>query len=312
VLDAKRHSHRWARGLPGVTYCRSTEEIHDALIWAAGEGERRNVLVDESGEDAAKGLPRIAIVCEEMNATISRLQKYWESTRAKSDPKRSPAVDALGEVLFMGRAVRMNVIAVAQMMTARTLGGPEARENFATRILARYTRNAWQMLVPEIQPMPRSSRHAGRVQVCIAGVATETQVLFPSEDEARAYAMSGAWAGVSVGDDGIRVRGVSQDAAPRGSEQGNAPSSVLGSEAARGGLRLVPEEPAGPPQLAGVTLPEAVADGLIGLKLSTVQRASTRDSEFPDPIGKRGPANLYDPAELMAWQRNRPRAVESA
>lgn len=312
ILDAKRHSHRWARGLPGVTYCRSTEEIHDALIWAAAEGERRNVLVDEGGDDAAKNLPRIVVIAEEMNATMSRLQKYWETVRGKDDPKRSPAVDALGEVLFMGRAVRVNVLAVAQMMTARTLGGPEARENFATRILARYSVNNWKMLVPEIQPMPRSSRHAGRVQVCIAGEATETQVLFPSEAEAREWAMSGAWAGVTVDQDGIRVRGAVQDGLGQPASQGNRPSSVLDTATAHGGLRAVPDLPAEPPQLAGVTLSEAIDDGLLKLKLGTAQKASNRDPEFPDPIGKRGTANLYDPTELARWQANRPRAAESA
>jgi hypothetical protein len=148
--------------------------------------------------------------------------------------------------------------------------------------------------------------------VCIAGIATETQVLFPTEDEARAYATSGAWAGVAVDGDGIRLRrpaGVSQDGRLRVPEQGNRASSVLGADGAHGGLTLVPPAPDEPPQLAGVTLAEAVDDGLIGMKLATVQRASTRDPEFPPPVGKRGPANTYDPAELMVWQRNRPRAA---
>ncbi|MFF4291502.1 hypothetical protein ACFY0R_40410, partial [Streptomyces sp. NPDC001633] len=31
VLDLKRASHRWASGVPGVTYCRDIADIHDAL-----------------------------------------------------------------------------------------------------------------------------------------------------------------------------------------------------------------------------------------------------------------------------------------
>lgn len=295
-LDAKRHSHRWARGLENVTYCRSTEEIHNALIAAAEVGEQRNILVDDGGDEATAELPRIIIVAEEMNATINRLQEYWNTVREKSDPKSSPAVKALGEVLFMGRAVKMNVVAVAQMMTARTLGGPEARENFAIRILARYSRNNWNMLVPEIQPMPRSSRHAGRVQVCIAGTATETQVLFPSEEEARAWASSGVPA------DAVPV---SVPASQGTGSQGNEGRSVVGQY---GTLTLVPE-PAGPPELAGVSLSQAVSDGVVSVSLAAVRRASNRDPEFPEPVGKDGSTNLYDPADLMAWQRNRPRAV---
>ncbi|MGW5068762.1 hypothetical protein ACWEQJ_22035, partial [Streptomyces cyaneofuscatus] len=32
-------SHTWARGVPGVTYCRDIGEIHDALVHLAQEGQ---------------------------------------------------------------------------------------------------------------------------------------------------------------------------------------------------------------------------------------------------------------------------------
>lgn len=194
-LDVKRQSHRWARDLPGVTYCRDTPDIHQQLIDLADEGERRNRLADEIADDVDTTKldvgPRIVVVCEEMNATIHRLQAYWAEIRGPKDPKTSPAVKALGEILFMGRAVKMHVIAIAQLMTARSLGGPEARENFATRILARYTVNAWRMLVPEIWPAPKATRHVGRVQVVIGGEAHETQVLFLTDKQAREWAAGG-------------------------------------------------------------------------------------------------------------------------
>ena len=300
VLDRKRHSQRWLRGLPGVTYCRTAEEMHLALIAAAEEGERRNILVEEYGDDAVKDLPRMVIIAEEMNATISTLQNFWDTVRESGDPKRSPAIGALGDILFMGRAVRENVIAIAQMMTARTLGGPEARENFASRILARYTVNAWKMLVPEITPIPRSSRHPGRAQVCIAGAATETQVVFGKDEEAREWATSGCPChGQPAGD-----VPVSQRPSPIPT-QGVRAASVSDGPA----LALVPDLPPAPAELSGVTLGEAVRDGVIGVSLDAVRKASTRDPEFPAPVGKRGTGNLYDPAELMRWQRNRPRAV---
>lgn len=53
----------------------------------------------------------------------------------------------------MGRQVRLHVLLVAQSATARAIGSPEMRENFATRILVRYTplpaggipRKAWEL-----------------------------------------------------------------------------------------------------------------------------------------------------------------------
>lgn len=198
VLDVKRHSHKWARDLANVVYCRDIAEIHQALVDLGEEGHRRNRLVDDwEGEGDPDVGPRMLLIVEESNATLGRLDRYWKEIRPRGGPKTSPALDALAEILFMGRAVRMHVILVAQSATARALGGPEMRENFATRILARYTSNAWKMLVPEVHPIPKTSRHAGRAQVVLGGAATETQVLFVTEAEAREWATSGTLAPTS-------------------------------------------------------------------------------------------------------------------
>ncbi|MCX5357033.1 hypothetical protein [Streptomyces mirabilis] len=82
----------------------------------------------------------------------------------------------------------MHVLVVAQSATAtataRALGGPEVREQLATRILARYSMNAWRMLALEIHPAPKSTKHPGRAKVVISGTARETQVLFFTDAEA--------------------------------------------------------------------------------------------------------------------------------
>ncbi|MEV6332859.1 DUF87 domain-containing protein [Streptomyces sp. NPDC051909] len=199
ILDFKRISHGWARSVPGVTYCRDIADIHDALLHLGHEGQRRIRLAEELGDDVLasepeKVGPRIVILLEEINATMKQLARYWEKIRETGDPKTSPAVDALAEILFMGRQVRLHVLLVAQSATARALGGPEMRENFSTRILVRYTLNAWRMLVPEVHPAPKPTRHPGRVQVVLGGIARETQVLNLSEAEARAWAIAGAHA----------------------------------------------------------------------------------------------------------------------
>uniref|UniRef100_UPI002F9089D3 pRL2-11 n=1 Tax=Streptomyces sp. NBC_01562 TaxID=2975879 RepID=UPI002F9089D3 len=193
ILDYKRISHPWARGIPAVTYCADIADIHDALIELGWEGRRRVRVADELGIDADPDAigPRLLILLEEVNATMKQLARYWERTRESGDPKVSPAIDALNEVLYMGRQVRMHVLLVAQSATARALGGPEVREQFATRILARYSMNAWRMLAPEVHPAPKSTKHPGRAQVVIGGTASETQVLFFTDAEAREWATTG-------------------------------------------------------------------------------------------------------------------------
>jgi hypothetical protein len=187
ILDRKG-SHRWALGMPGVDYCTKPQQMHSALIKAAAEADQRNDDALHEAEDWDPG-PRTLVICEELNATIGQLANFWADTREKSDPKKSPAVSALADLLFMGRSAKYNVLAIAQMLTARAIGGPEARENFGVRCLARYTSNNWKMLVPEAA-MPRASRTMGRWQVVIGGQATEVQVAYLTNAQARALAVA--------------------------------------------------------------------------------------------------------------------------
>lgn len=299
VADIKRVSQRYLKGLPGVAYCRTTEEIHHAILAVAAENDRRYAEIDIHGEEHAETFARIFLLLEELNGTMNRLQKWWESTREKSGPKRCPSVDAIGDLLFMGRQSRITVLAIAQMLTANAIGGPAARENFATRILARYSVNNAKMLAPEIWPFPRSSRHPGRVQVVIGGIATAVQVIWTTEAEARAHVLAGQ---------GALGRVVPMLELSRLREQ------------LAGGLATAPDRPAEPaPQPgspeeappAGISLAEACApDGVLGTRrvsLDSARKATTRDPAFPATLGRRGTAHLYDPAALRRWATNRER-----
>lgn len=187
ILDRKG-SHRWALGLDQVDYCTKPGQMHDALVKLAALADERNTLAFHAPDGWNPG-PRVLVICEELNATLTQLANWWADNRGKGEPKRSPAVSALGELLFMGRSAKVNVIGVAQMLTARAIGGPESRENFGVRCLARYTANAWKMLAPQAA-MPRASRVRGRWQVVIGDQVTECQVAYLTASEARSLAMS--------------------------------------------------------------------------------------------------------------------------
>jgi hypothetical protein len=180
ILDRKG-SHRWARGLDGVTYCTTPADMHHTLIELSQLADQRNAEAFNQDEGWDPG-QRVFVIFEEMNATVAQLRQYWDEARGKGDPKASPAIAAFRNIMFMGRSAKMNLFGVAQMLTAQTTGGPEARENFGVRALARYSANNWKMLCPET-PMPRRSRTRGRWQFVIAGEATETQVAFVSDAE---------------------------------------------------------------------------------------------------------------------------------
>ncbi|MGW6360318.1 pRL2-11 [Streptomyces sp. NPDC055092] len=322
VLDTKRISHPWASGLPGVTYCRDVADIHDQLIALGLEGRRRVRVADELGIGADSDAigPRLLILLEEVNATMKQLARYWERTRESGDPKVSPAVDALNEILYMGRQVRMHVLLVAQSATARALGGPEVREQFATRILARYSVNAWRMLAPEVHPAPKSTKHIGRAQVVIGGSARETQVLFFTDVEAREWATTGAAPG-----------------APRAGLPGQAGPVPLHKQsavplpaadyadlpAAAAAEAVTPPAPApagtGTAPAASTTttsdddqavgLRKAAEHHLSSITLAALRFARANDPAFPVPAGKRGAELLYRVGDLKRWARNRPRSA---
>ena len=341
VLDYKRISHPWARGIDGVDYCADIADIADALVQLGWEGRRRTRVTDELVVDPAPDAigPRLLILLEEVNATLRQLARYWDRIRESGDPKTSPAVDALMEILFMGRQVRMHVLLVAQSATARALGGPEVREQFATRILARYTVNAWRMLAPEIHPAPKSTKHPGRAQVVIGGTARETQVLFFTETEAREWASTGknatdlkpaplpAQSGPvqlhkppapadSLADAWSTTAALAApDPAPAADRDVLADAWSLTAPAANpvDGAASAPATPPANPAPAdddqAVGLREAHQHHLPDITVAALRYARANDPTFPGAVDKRGAELLYRVGDLKKWARNRPRAA---
>ncbi|MFL6115803.1 MAG: hypothetical protein ACJ786_31310 [Catenulispora sp.] len=281
ILDRKG-SHRWALGLPGVDYCTRPEQMHDALVRLASLADARNAAGMYEDEDWDPG-PRTLVIAEELNATIAQIRAWWDEVREKGQPKIPPAVRAFRELLFMGRSAKINVLAIAQMLTALTTGGPESRENFGIRCLARYTRNNWQMLVPEAA-MPRASRTLGRWQVVVRGVATECQVCYLTTAEARLLVAKARGVPDVPDRAGTPLIGADQELSPGHGDIGDSPADPLAEL---------------------VTLRGAVDRGLAPWKFAAakkrMQRARAAGRSAPEPVGKDGNADTYRVGDLIEW-----------
>ncbi|MGQ4342536.1 pRL2-11 [[Kitasatospora] papulosa] len=327
IIDFKKTSHTWAFGLPNVLYVRSVRDAHDVLVSLAEEGNRRmqisedNVYRQMRDEKPLEMGARILLIVEEANTMRKRLTKWWSKNKPEGDKsKESPAVEGLGEVLFMGRSQRMHAFMVGQSLTAQTVGGPEMREAFTARILARYTQNAWRMLVPEVSPIPKASRHSGRVQVVLAGQAHETQVLFMTDEEARGWATSGivtkAPAVYELGHGDTLISGHTHAS--------DLEERVVSDADGTRHLRAV-ETPHAPETPAGIGLSEAAQTVCAGISgpanpgvttsqekrdLMALRNARGRDPQFPDHTELKGREKLYDPRDLEVWARNRISAIE--
>jgi len=305
ILDPKRISHAWAKGLPNVRYARTTEEIYDALVWLDAEVDRRTNVADSGhdieGEVLANVGARLLVIAEELNEMNARLRADWSEHRTSKQPKKSPAITAMESALFMGRQVKINTFAVAQMMTALAAGSGAARENMGVRILGRYTRNNWKMLVPEFD-MPGRSMRPGRVQV-VTHKIVECQVAFLTGAEARELALSGT------------IREFPRDTV-------DAPALPSGGEAEVVEGEIVDLE--NPGMISGdnpqrikaevedrkkVTLPEAVRQKLVQRTLKALTNAREREEDFPEPCGRRdwaqGRPMEYWAADLIAWDKKK-------
>ncbi|WJY43178.1 FtsK/SpoIIIE domain-containing protein (plasmid) [Streptomyces sp. P9-2B-2] len=183
VLDLKQISHQWASDLPTVTYRTDIADIHDALVGLRAELQHRIDRIDQHG--GADDLPRLTVVFEAADHTLRKLARYWATVREKGDPKTSPAVDALHELLFAGRQARMYVFFDGH--AANTTLGREGREQFSTVVLGRVTTRTWDQLAPQVDTTPKSNTHPGRVHVVQGFTVHPTQVLLMTDAEAAAW-----------------------------------------------------------------------------------------------------------------------------
>ncbi|MFB7137308.1 hypothetical protein ACFCZY_37950 [Streptomyces sp. NPDC056237] len=159
----------------GVDLAAEQKLVEDAdtpdLGGLADELKRR---LDLNGD--LEDVPRLIVAIDEAHATLRQLARYWETSRQKGDPKTSPAITALEEALWVGRAARVHVIFDGRPHT--TVLGRQTREQFATVILARFTADTWRRLAPMAGPAPKQ-RHPqpGRFHVVQQGAAHETQAV---------------------------------------------------------------------------------------------------------------------------------------
>lgn len=185
-LDAKRHSHRWAKPLePNVHYASEIPMIGDTLVNLGRELHRRNQVVDawEGPVETAPVGPRIIVVFEEMNATTARL-KALDRGRERGE---YTAMEGLSDISFMGRAVKIHLLSFAQLATFRASGGSEVIENYGYRVLINYSPKAWRYLAESCgRPVP-APQAVGRGMVVYGSRATEAQLLWVPEESAAPF-----------------------------------------------------------------------------------------------------------------------------
>ena len=287
ILDAKFTSHMWARKIPGVLYAAEAQELHDALIWLDGEMLRRARFVSSGGDP--KTLQPLVAVLEEMNGATNRLRQHWQSIKQQGDPMMSPALTALGNLSAMGRELRVHIIMAGQSLTGKATGGPENRENFGARALARATANQWKMLAPQIKPAPTKRQRPGRWHLVVGDTLRELQAPFidlKGDEDPLAEAKFIEWCTSGEPFPDVYMLMMTQGA-DRNYTRQEAGSSGEGSRA------------------PGVSLSGYVVQNP-DVTLTQLQNWRKRyRPEMPNPIRTVDSTPFYDPAELDAFVRTR-------
>lgn len=183
ILDVKQCSHRWAYGAENIGYAMTLPEIGNALVELGREVHRRNQIIrDWHGpiETAPVG-PPIMVVFEEINATMTQLKEL-----DRRIPKGSyKAIEALGDVLLLGRAARVRMVGVMQFPDFRIL--PQAMvAQFNARVMIRYDKTIWTKIAWDAGLPQAAPSHPGRGMVVYGGKARETQLVYLTEQECRA------------------------------------------------------------------------------------------------------------------------------
>lgn len=284
VIDPKRVSQNWARGIPGVYIWRNItaqmEAIHNVRL-------RMESRYDALDSDDNLTFARHVLIIEEQNSFIDYARQYWEDYRRELEPserartpKRNPAISDLSFILYQGRQGNINVISVLQRQSATASGGGDLRSQYGAKLLARWDRPTWRMLMgtPYIAP----SRVNGRALFVIGDEQRAMQMPYLSEQEAREYALSGP---APVLPARVSDSRISQE--PSGESNGlPAPADDL------------------------MSLREIAESGIVPVSYAALRKARSRDSEFPGGV-RQGHMTLYRPEDLRTWQANRLRQVRS-
>lgn len=312
ILDWKEVSQDWADGLPGVRILRDIADIHDGLVELQEELDDRKKAYRQ--DRTLPGRAKVLVVYEEMNATSDLLQAYWQDLRATAEPEerklmptKSPALRAQNALVFGGRQFGLFCGFMAQRFSNRvTQGNTDVRENFAIKLMARYSQNTVKMLAPEIKPFPKKPTQVGGWVAVMGDQAVTFQAPLIPDDDAREYAMGGVENPITP---------LTRSYYPGLSAQ--QPNTASALEDQLGDRRTTPNQPLALPAVAATDiLPPAdprklsdMVDALepLGITLAILQHAAKDpDSGFPPVIGgTRNKGWTYDFHMVTKWARKR-------
>jgi len=274
--------------LPGVEFYTDTESVHEALISLEEERTRRSKVAHQA-KRFKRPMPhfqRTLVVMEELNTGTPWLVNHWKRLRklikeaeGEEQPLTSPAVSSIAGLVNAGRAQRMNCAAVAQRFDAKVIGGGDVRSSFMIRALARFGEDARRMLIPTVDPKPRSSNHPGRMVLAAESTSKVVQAALLTPEETQEWALGGYRTVLEQGGVSDVEHGAVTTACSSGQQ-------VQGSDRGHRTILELPPAPEPVPQSRKLTINEALEEGIVTGTYEAITKAIRRGG-FPVDTGTR-------------------------
>ena len=177
-------------GIPGAIVYDDPREMDKIFKAVHDFAQLMNDRYDQLKADRTIQFKRAILAIDEISFLSQFIKQYWENNkpRGKGAPKKPPFWDDLSMVLFMGAQVKCNVIVFGQRMDAGIMAG--LLESFGTRLLAGFTRNAYNRLIG-IGSMPVSQKPRGRFLYYDGDTPVWIQTILGEDDELHEWALNG-------------------------------------------------------------------------------------------------------------------------
>lgn len=178
IIDSKRRSHSWALDLNGVEYVGTA--IAPTLVALAAEMKAR-----AEARDAGHWPQPITVLFEEATAAVRQAGDVWRDSGGTGP---CPAAVAFRDLLVMGRAANIRIVATGHLLNPRGIA-PYVRDQFTHIVGARVPASTWRALA--VTEPATVTRRRGRYYLVDRGRLVPFQAAYLTHDEAVAVATHG-------------------------------------------------------------------------------------------------------------------------
>ena len=308
-VDVKRVSIQGLKGLPNLTLCDNPRDMVGIWLTIDAWGKDLDDRIDDRTKDPTCEFDRDLLVLEEVNQLSEMFDEFWENWPEEDEewrgtilwkPKHAKKTPPIWRVVkhgvWEGAFAKKNVLIAGQNIEAQTVKG--VRNSIGMRLMGGYQPQNWKALVGTT-PIPPAPPQKGRWCMINGSSQTWVQALIADLDASKSAAI---WRDYAR--NGRRMDGtVPVTEAP-----------VTYHVDSNGQVNAVNDATPGHVTASGpMGLSDIVAAGLVQGTVKALRMDRHRSDlgelpdglKFPEPAGQDGQKELFNVAEVQAFDEQR-------